>query len=524
MINILIVDDDIATVDVISQSIGWERLGIAGVYTAYNVASAKKILDETEIHIIVSDIEMPQETGLDFLKWIREERKECEFLFLTCHEDFSYATSAISYEAAAYLTKPFQIDTMEMTLQKLVRKVHQNQSLKKTSEYGAWMEKNLRLMKLDFWKQVLEAELVGESKIASEIESRHLGICADDKYSFVYSKMSNVQADIEKYGKNVFEFILEGFHSEILTEQVENESVVKLHEKNAVSFITVCKENDGLKEKCEQLIGICKKHFKGTITCCISEAYSVAELSDARQRVEQLFAYNMNSYGRVFCEEDAQVQAEVQQQMVDIDAMQQLVAKKDKAAIMQYLKKLFMELSACKKLNAHNLYLIKQEMIQVIYADLMKQGIQATRLFYDETSIQMADRALDSTVDMVRWVNYLLEKTFAFEEEVAKAATIVDKIHAYIHEHYAEDIGRNEIAVEFFLTPEYLAKMYKKKTGSNLKDYINEYRIERAKQLLRAEDVNISDVAEMVGFDNFSYFSTVFKKITGMTPKEYKKS
>lgn len=80
MINLLIVDDDIATVDVIRDSIEWKELDVDNVYTAFNVASAKKILTEQVVDIIISDIEMPQETGLDFIKWIREEGIECEFL------------------------------------------------------------------------------------------------------------------------------------------------------------------------------------------------------------------------------------------------------------------------------------------------------------------------------------------------------------------------------------------------------------------------------------------------------------
>ncbi len=523
MINVLIVDDDIATVEVIQNSVQWDRLGITGVYTAYHVAGAKKILSEVEIDIVISDIEMPQETGLDFLKWVRTEQKECEFLFLTCHEDFSYATSAITYDAAGYLTKPFRIDAMEMTLQRIVGKLQQKQSMEKSSAYGAWMEKNLRLMKVEFWKQVLEGDLTEESRIGGEIASRHLEIQQDASYCFVYSKVSNIEGDIQKYGKGVYEFVLEGFHSELLTGQVENESVIKLHEKSGISYITVCQNREGLEEKCEQLMEIYKNYFKGTITCCISRQYPIGELAAARQKVERLLAYNIGSYGKVFREEDAQVQTEEERQIIDIDTMVRLLGEKDKAGVLQYLKRLFGELGACSKLNVHSLYLMKQEIIQIVYADLMHQGIQATRLFFDKTSIQMADNAVNSTVDMIRWVNFFLEKTFAYEEEVAKSATIIDKIQLYVQEHYAENIGRSEIAAELFLTPEYLAKLYKKKTGMNLKDYINEYRIKRAKQLLKFEGISISDVAEMVGFDNFSYFSTVFKKITGMSPKEYKR-
>ena len=158
----------------------------------------------------------------------------------------------------------------------------------------------------------------------------------------------------------------------------------------------------------------------------------------------------------------------------------------------------------------------------MVYAELLKHGIQATKLFYDELSRRMTDKAMDSTVDMIRWINYLLEKTFEYEEEVVKAVTLVDKINEYIAGHFSEDISRNEIAGQVYLTPEYMAKLYKKKTGKNLKDMINEYRIEKAKEYLKVGEKNISDIAEAVGFDNFSYFSTVFKKIVGVSPKEFK--
>jgi two-component system response regulator YesN len=66
-----------------------------------------------------------------------------------------------------------------------------------------------------------------------------------------------------------------------------------------------------------------------------------------------------------------------------------------------------------------------------------------------------------------------------------------------------------------------MAKMFKKETGISLKQYISDYRISVAKELLSRPGARISDVACEVGFDNFSYFSTVFKKTTGYTPNEY---
>lgn len=522
--KLLIVDDDIATVEVIRDSIDWTRLGMDEIKTAYDVSSAKKILLGERIDIVISDIEMPQETGLDLLRWVREKKFDCEFLLLTCHESFAYATNAIDFEAAAYLTKPFDEHIMELNLQRIIMKRNQKQNLKKNSDYGMWMEKNQRFMKQDFWKVLLEGGLQDSQRLKNEIESRHLKIGFDKTYRLIYSKLNNLEADIERYGKSVLEFVLEGFHSEILTDKVENENVVKFQTEDTLSFIAVCEEASGdeLKEKCDILVDTCKEYFKFTITCCISSPYSVMEFATARQKLKQLFNYNMNYYGKSFHEKEVEVTAEHEIHILNLEKLVDLVEAKEKARILHYLKQVFDELSGYKKLNLHSLYLMKQEIVQVVYGDLMKHGIQATKLFYDEVSIKISNHAMDSTVDMIRWVNYLLEKTFEYEEEVRKAATIIDRINEYIHEHYAKEIGRNEIAGEFFLTPEYLAKLYKKKTGISLKDYINEYRILKAKELLKGEDSNISKIAEAVGFDNFSYFSTLFKKLTGLSPKDYK--
>ena len=123
---------------------------------------------------------------------------------------------------------------------------------------------------------------------------------------------------------------------------------------------------------------------------------------------------------------------------------------------------------------------------------------------------------------MLRWANYLLERSFAYEKEIAKTSTLIERINTYIHEHYMQNIGRNELATVFFLAPEYLAKLYYKKTGKYLNDYIREYRLERAKWLLKNTDAKVSDIAQDVGFDNYSYFSTLFKKSEGVSPNEYR--
>ena len=167
---------------------------------------------------------------------------------------------------------------------------------------------------------------------------------------------------------------------------------------------------------------------------------------------------------------------------------------------------------------------IQQEILQLIYTNLYQNGIQAAELFGDEVSQKIQRQSVRSVFDMIKWVNYAISRTLEYEDEINRSLSLADKIESYVKEHYKEDISRDTIADVFFLTPEYLAKVYKRQTGHNLKDYIIGYRIEMAKQLLTDDTKSISDISAEVGFDNFSYFSTVFKKYTGITPGEYRRS
>lgn len=523
MISILIVDDDIATVEVIKDSLDWESIGISNVFTAYNVSGAKKIIKKNKIDIIISDIEMPQESGLDFLKWVRAKEYDCEFLLLTCHENFSYATNAIHYDAAAYLTKPFDLEIMKLNLQKILKKLMEKRSLQKNSEYGKWMKKNIRHMRLDFWKQLLDGDFQSKAQISKEISERRLEISVDETYCLIYIKLTNIEEDIERYGKSVYEFTIENSISEIITERKKNDSVVKFHADNSLNFIVISHdmEKKELKSRCEKLINTYKEQFSSIITCCISDTDKLTELYHSKQKLEKLFYYNINFNNRVFFDHEIVIPEADQIQILDMEKIASFIEEKNKTLILNYLKQTFHKLTILKRMHLYSLYLIKQEITQVVFADLMKKGIQATKLFHDEFSIELSNRALEGTTDMIRWVNYLLEKTFSYEEEIEKSETIIDKINQYIHDNYAEDIDRNKIASEFFLTPDYMGKLYKKRTGIAIKAYINEYRIEKAKELLRTSDKNISEIAAAVGFDNFSYFSTLFKKITGVSPKDY---
>jgi YesN/AraC family two-component response regulator len=93
----------------------------------------------------------------------------------------------------------------------------------------------------------------------------------------------------------------------------------------------------------------------------------------------------------------------------------------------------------------------------------------------------------------------------------------------YIHTHYNEDLSLEMVADKLNMSANYFSAYFKDKTGVNFSDYLTELRILKAKHLLLHSDQRIQDIAEQVGYLNANSFTRMFKKVTGITPGEYKR-
>ena len=144
---VLIVDDDQPTVDAIASAVHWAEMGIGTVLRAYNIDQAKQIITTRTVDLIISDIEMPKGSGLDLLHWYRQSGGENEFILLTCHENFSYASKALHDRATEYLLKPFSVEVMEVALRRIVLRKSEQDQLRR---------ENRRKMQAVFWNDLLE--------------------------------------------------------------------------------------------------------------------------------------------------------------------------------------------------------------------------------------------------------------------------------------------------------------------------------------------------------------------------------
>lgn len=358
--NLLLVDDEAFALEALEHAINWKSLGIDQVFTCGNIKAARQICQESDIQIMICDIEMPNGTGLDLAKWLSENYPDLLILFLTCHSDFSFAKEAISYHAFAYLLKPFDIEEISQAVKEAVQQSRNRQKLNRS----------------------LFASQPPERLLASE----HFWL------QLVSGSYQNSDADYILWDAS----------------------------RNSVFF-----DKDA--------------HY---VPCL----FYISSLPSENTDLGVLSYCVKNALNEFFAEDPGWPPA--------------------------------IEPNPCFFLS-------------FVSPDLL---------------LVQASSATESLGD---------------GDDTEKSAMIVKKIFELVKENKA--ITREELASQVFLSPDYMAKIFKKETGKRISDYLSEVRLQEAKCLLTDTTRSISDIASSLSYSNFSGFSRMFKSETGLSPAEYRK-
>jgi len=124
------------------------------------------------------------------------------------------------------------------------------------------------------------------------------------------------------------------------------------------------------------------------------------------------------------------------------------------------------------------------------------------------------------------WTQKLIDHFFSLvpEPPAPVYSPLITQAIELIGERYAEKLTLRDVAGSIHINESYLSKLFKKELGVGFTDYLNSLRIQKSVELLSQPDMNLLEIAGRVGFDDQSYFTKVFKKITGKTPRQFKVS
>jgi len=165
------------------------------------------------------------------------------------------------------------------------------------------------------------------------------------------------------------------------------------------------------------------------------------------------------------------------------------------------------------------------ELVVLLSRAAMKGGANPELIFGLNFDYLKEISRFNTIEELAQWLSEIMNR---FTDHVFRTKTkhsdIILKATGYIKSNYMRKLSLDDVAGAVFLSPTYFSRIFKKETGISFSTYLNKVRTDEGKRLLKNAEINISDIAGMIGYEDQSYFSKVFKKVTGMSPLKYRQT
>ncbi len=521
--NLLIVDDEPLEVTIIEQMIDKKKFDLEEIYIAYSMKQAIEVLESHEISILLSDIQMPKGSGHELVQWSLDHELHITSIFLTSHALFDYAKEAIQLNVRAYLLKPVTKEELERALFVGVEQVREQYQLERNKKHASYWNSSRILLKQEFWRKILfEVEDLSVDLLADSFEK--YGVFYEDSKKIVPVLISWKRKKDKggTWSDSTIEFVLKNVVSEVLWGNTDIGNIIFEQEKMIVLYDLKQEMESYLFSKCEimlqqlfNFLGFCD------INVYVNQSVSLQGLKLALDELLEAEKYDIQKKNRVVAIKERN-ENELFYEKPDIKLWVSEIFSshynRSLKGIENYLKKI-------KKSDQQGqgmLNRFQHDFLQELYIVLEQKGIQANSIFKEERMVELFNDAIKSVSDMENWMEELIRFLVSFNYQAEKTPTIIEEIKAYIVKNLEGELSRNELASIVYLHPDYLSHIFKKQTGMSISDYIIEERLKKARILLISTSIQISEIAMCIGYPNTAYFTKLFKRATGMTPKEYR--
>ncbi|UKS27245.1 response regulator [Paenibacillus sp. HWE-109] len=529
--QILVVDDEFYAVQGVTQGIEWAFLGIEQVYEALDAEEAKMRLVQSHIDVMICDIEMPNMNGLELIKWVKEHSPWTETIFLTGHADFSYTRTALQSGSFDYMLKPFDYEELKDVVRRALEKIQESREAQSFHEiqqrYYALFQTHKPLLEEKFWQDLLARRIPpSRSSLESLIALYELSFAPESRVLPVLISVELWKKELSARDEDIMEYALRNAAGELILGSDAGAVLQDRSGNNLVLFYLPPEQSfdrGDLAERCEHYIRSCNEYFFCDLSCYVGEATEFGSLLEMYVQLLEAERSNVTESNSVI-PFDEQRESSGQVLMIPwvsgISVFFDLGSRED---VLRKLDEIFAMLETEPSLTIETLESSYHALLHMIFQVFHKRGLTLQDVF--------APRDLSDSASVTRsllqfkvWCYRVILNGMDFVINNEKGeASVIQKISSYIDDHLREDITREQIAEYVHFNPAYLSRLFKKETGSSLTDYILVKRMEKSKELLISSQLKIGDIAEIVGYENIPYFTKMFKKSTGRTPREYRK-
>lgn len=518
--TVLLVDDQISILSGLISGIDWDGLGITSIRTASNAFSAKGILRKEKIDILLCDIEMPGENGLDLLRWARKEHMDFVCVFLTSHADFIYAKEAIKLGCFDYVLQPARYEDIQNTVAKAIDQVKKNRAEKELAQYGAVARVHNPGLFQNLFNDWAAGKLLSVDSLCDVLHQLGRKVAPEDNCLIILGhilKWHSAPWHSQEWVftmNNVLTELYEKEHYGILSFTIDTSSMGWL----IFSLPKPIQDLVSVTAPLQNAYDFISQHMRCEIAFYCSQ---IAPLSQINTQSESLLHAKMDNIlqkSGVFLTGDGGASLSSVLRHIDstqIHRWEELLTHNDGKTTCEEVFRFFDEVSSRRKIDHHFLRVFWIQFQQITLNALWAQKRELDILL---PLLEKGEKARFLS-DMRKAVRDITA-CFNGESSLSSTANRVEQARRYLEDNIDLPLTASDIASALFINMDYLSRQFKKEYGLTLKEYILKRKMESAQSLLRTTTLPVSVIASKLGYDNFSHFSQVYRRVMGISPTD----
>ncbi len=542
--NVLVVDDEAFVVDWLIELLESQKDYAFNLYPAYNAIKAMEWIQRTRIDLLISDIRMPNLSGFELVERTNELWPSCKSILLTAHAEFDYAHKAIGKGVLSYILKTeddihilnevkkaLRLIDIEMNQQKLIADTQKNLnnslSQLKHQVFFQWIRGNyLNQQELEMYADILGFQdcnsscclLIGELNNMKQPPQNPEQL--NETLKFFQAK-TIIEHFIEPYVKHY-------------AANINNDKAIWILQPSDnlanrfISLMTGALEI--AQQSCIETTGISSSFVISVPTDTasdIAEAYFIGKsLLSGHTKDNFILSYQIEEKVSANNKDTPPVlfQAMDLPKSIAYTSMKKHLENGNRHEFLDLLH------SVCEQIG-HNVNWHNNRILEAYYSTVLvfisyinQRNLTPKLAFKTSLGILFRPWLAASWSEIEKQFIIIANLLFDLQEETKKRASqdIIHDVVSYIHEHILEDISLIDLSDFTRYSTSYLSKFFSDNFGSTISDYIAKCKIEKIRELMLDNSLNIGDIAKIVGFNSRTYFNNYFKRNVGIAPQQYR--
>lgn len=535
MYRLLVVDDEYNIREGLANAIPWRDIDVEVIGAAVDGEDAYDKVALLSPDIVITDVNMDNLNGLELTSLIRQNYPFVKIIILSGYDDFEFVSKALELKVSAYIIKPIQSEELTGAVHKVILEIESDKKLK---EKICSMEQEIDRNKSLLVDKLLHDILNGAIGSSAELDLRKgfLDISFRKKYYACVIITITDQLDIvREVGMKKLQGLVFSMRSVLYDVMNEYELWPLVGGSGSLTIIVGIDSEDNndfrmvFEQRLEQLVTDIQKHLGIHISITIGGIYgNILDVSKAFIEASRASEYNAASANASIIFIDDVPASHGGRYFFPADRVNLLLASfndatddKTNAIISDLFDIMEKQPKSQTRINIMGLY-------GMVSRKAMELGVDIYQLFTHDSLDPYAALERFRTRDQIeKWFNNIVIriKSEIKNQHVSTAKSVIVKATEFLKDNYANPyLSLADISSHVFFNASYFSRLYKKETGESYVETLTMLRLEKAKKLLKETNIKIADISNNTGYPSSRYFCSLFKKHTGFTPLEYRKS